>query len=176
VDIAAELSAPRIRGEKSMTRRTRATDHEALAAEIAGLSKIAIDQLRARWQALCGKTPSLAIGRSFLTRAIAYRLRERAYGGVKPATCRRLTRVVEESASGSANRPQARMAQAGTLLIREWQGRAHRVTMLDDGVSFNGRRYRSLSEVARAITGSRWSGPRFFGLRPRLTENHHAAS
>jgi hypothetical protein len=59
-------------------------DREALAAEIAGLSKVAIDRLRARWQALCGKTPSRAIGRSFLTRAITYRLQERAYGGLKP--------------------------------------------------------------------------------------------
>jgi hypothetical protein len=67
------------------------------------------------------------------------------------------------------------MAQSGTILIREWQGTAHRVTMLDDGVSFNGKRYRSLSEVAREITGSRWSGPRFFGLRSQITENNHAA-
>jgi hypothetical protein len=67
------------------------------------------------------------------------------------------------------------MAQTGTILIREWQGTAHRVTMLDDGVSFNGKRYRSLSEVAREITGSRWSGPRFFGLRSQITENSHAA-
>ena len=68
------------------------------------------------------------------------------------------------------------MAQSGTILIREWQGTAHRVTMLDDGVSFNGKRYRSLSEVAREITGSRWSGPRFFGLRSQITENNHAAN
>ncbi len=75
-----------------------------------------------------------------------------------------------------AKRPQAHMAQAGTILIREWRGTAHRVTMLDAGVSFNGKRYRSLSEVARAITGSRWSGPRFFGLRSQVTEHPHAAS
>jgi hypothetical protein len=67
------------------------------------------------------------------------------------------------------------MAQSGTILIREWRGIAHRVTTLDDGVSFNGKRYRSLSEVAREITGSRWSGPRFFGLRTQDTENNHAA-
>jgi hypothetical protein len=151
-------------------------DREALAAQIASLSKLDTDELRGRWKALSGKPPSREIGRSFLTRAIAYRLQERAYGGVKPTTCRLLARVVEETASGTAHRPQARMAQAGTLLIREWHGTALRVTMLDDGVSFNGKRYRSLSEVARAITGSRWSGPRFFGLRPRLTERNHAAS
>jgi hypothetical protein len=67
------------------------------------------------------------------------------------------------------------MAQTGTILVREWQGIAHRVTMLDCGVSFKGKRYRSLSEVAREITGSRWSGPRFFGLRSHHTEKSHAA-
>ncbi len=61
----------------------------------------------------------------------------------------------------------------GTILVREWQGNAHRVTVLGDGVSFNGKRYRSLSEVAREITGSRWSGPRFFGLRLPAMENNH---
>jgi hypothetical protein len=148
---------------------------ETLAAEIASLSKLNIDELRERWKAICGKAPSREIGRSFLTRAISYRLQERAYGGIKPSTSRLLTRAVEETATGSSKRPQTRMAQSGTILIREWQGIAHRVTMLDDGVSFNGKRYRSLSEVAREITGSRWSGPRFFGLRSQNTENSHAA-
>jgi Protein of unknown function (DUF2924) len=151
-------------------------DCEELAAEIASLSKLDIDELRDRWKAIYGKAPSREIGRSFLTRAITYRLQERAYGGLKPSTCRLLARTVEEIATGSSNKPRTRMAQSGTMLIREWQGTAHRVTMLDDGVSFKGKRYRSLSEVARAITGSRWSGPRFFGLRSQNTENNHAAS
>jgi hypothetical protein len=151
-------------------------EREALTAEIASLSKLDTDELRKRWRAMCGKVPSREIGRSLLTRAIAYRLQEWAYGGLKSATCRLLARAAEETASGSARRPQARMAQAGTVLIRQWQGTAHRVTMLDDGVSFNGKRYRSLSEVARAITGSHWSGPRFFGLRTQVAEDHHAAS
>ena len=150
-------------------------DPEAFAAEIVGLSKLDIDELRERWKAMYGKAPSREIGRSFLTRAIFYRLQERAYGGLKPSTRRLLARAAEETASGSSNRPQTRMAQSGTILIREWQGTAHRVTMLDDGVSFKGKRYRSLSEVAREITGSRWSGPRFFGLRSQVTENNHAA-
>jgi len=122
-----------------------------------------------------GKAPSREIGRAFLIRAITYRLQERAYGGLKPPTRRLLARAVDGTATGSSKRPQTRMAQSGTILIREWQGTAHRVTILDDGVSFSGKRYRSLSEVAREITGSRWSGPRFFGLRSQVTENHHAA-
>ena len=148
-------------------------DRKALAAEIASLSNARVDELRDRWKALHGSAPSGEIERSFLTRAITYRLQERAYGGLKPSTCRLLTKAVEEIATGSSKRPQSRMAQSGTILIREWQGTAHRVTMLDDGVSFNGKRYRSLSEVAREITGSRWSGPRFFGLRLPVMENKH---
>jgi len=159
-----------------MKRRVPAMDSEALAVEILSLSKLDIDKLRERWKAIYGTAPSREIGRSFLTRAISYRLQERAYGGLKPSTSRLLARAVEETATGSSKKPQTRMAQSGTILIREWRGTAHRVTMLDNGVTFNGKRYRSLSEVAREITGSRWSGPRFFGLRSQITENNHAAS
>ena len=160
-----------------MKRRAPAIDREALAAEIASLSKLGIDDLRERWKAIYGKAPSREIGWSFLTRAIAYHLQERAYGGLKPSTRRLLARVTEETAAESLRKkPQIRKAQSGTILIREWQGNAHRVTMLDDGVSFNGKHYRSLSEVAREITGSRWSGPRFFGLRLPAMENNHGTA
>jgi len=158
-----------------VTRRAP-TDPLALASEIAGLSKLGIDELRERWKTMYGRAPFGELGRSFLTRAIAYRLQERAYGGLKPSTRRLLARVAEETATGSSpKKPRSRKAQSGTILIREWQGNAHRVTMLDDGVSFNGKRYRSLSEVAREITGSRWSGPRFFGLRSPVMENNNGA-
>ena len=156
-----------------MKRRAPAIGREALVSEIAGLSELGIDELRERWKVMFGKAPSQEIGRSFLTRAIAYHLQERAYGGLKPSTRRLLARIAEETMTGSSPKKlQSRMAQSGTILIREWQGNAHRVTMLDDGVSFNGKRYRSLSEVAREITGSRWSGPRFFGLRQSQENNH----
>jgi DUF2924 family protein len=158
-----------------MSRRVPAMGREEFAAQIASLLKLDTDELRERWKSVYGKAPSREIGRSFLTRAISYRLQERAHGGLKPSTCRLLARAVEETATGSSKRPQTRMAQSGTILIREWRGTAHRVTMLEAGVSFNGKRYRSLSEVAREITGSRWSGPRFFGLRSQVTENYHAA-
>ena len=85
-----------------MGRRAPAVDREALAAEIAGLSKLGMEDLCERWKALFGKAPSWAIGRSVLTRAIAYRLQERACGGLKPSTSRLLVRVAEESATGSS--------------------------------------------------------------------------
>jgi hypothetical protein len=157
-----------------MKQRAPVLDPDALAAEIASLSKLGIDELRERCKAMFGKAPSEEIGRSFLIRAIAYRLQEKAFGGLKPSTRRLLPRVAEETATGSSPKKlRNRKAQSGTVLIREWQGNAHRVTMLDDGVSFNGKHYRSLSEVAREITGSRWSGPRFFGLRSPVMENNH---
>jgi len=149
-------------------------DRDALTAEIAGLAKATIKDLRERWKTLYGKEPSGGICRSFLIRAIAYRLQEKAFGGLKPSTRRLLARVAKETAAGSSpKRPPIRKAKTGTILVREWQGAAHRVTMLREGVSFNGKLYRSLSEVAREITGSRWSGPRFFGLRLSAMEHNH---
>lgn len=160
-----------------MNRRTPIRDRAALSVESGGLSKVSIKDLREHWNSLYGKAPCGHIGRSFLIRAIAYCLQEQAFGGLKPSIRRLLARVAEETAGGSSPmRPQSRKPEMGTILVREWQGNAHRVTVLDDGVSFNGKRYRSLSEVAREITGSRWSGPRFFGLRLPAMENNHGTS
>jgi Protein of unknown function (DUF2924) len=159
-----------------MKRPTLALDRAALAMEIADLSKASVTNLRERWRTLSGKQPSGGLGRSFLTRAIAYRLQKKACGGLRPSTQRLLARVAAEAAAGNSPGHQPiRKAGVGTILVREWQGNAHRVTVLGDGVSFNGKRYRSLSEVAREITGSRWSGPRFFGLRTSAGENNHGA-
>jgi Protein of unknown function (DUF2924) len=156
-----------------MKRRAPVPDRAVLAAEIASLPKADIKDLRDRWKTLYGKAPSGQIGRSFLVRAIAYGLQEQTFGGLNPATRRLLARIAGEAATNLPKRRQIRKAATGTILVREWQGNAHRVTVLDDGVAFNWRRYRSLSEVAHEITGSRWSGPRFFGLRPSGMENSH---
>ena len=123
---------------------------------------------------LYGKEPSGQIGRSFVIRAIAYRLQEKAFGGLKPSTRRLLARVAEETAAGSSPKgPSVRKAEPGTILIRAWQGKTHRVTVLGDGVSFKGKRYRSLSWRSRVkspvVDGQ---GPRFFGLRlPELEKS-----
>src|ERR1019366_4895586 len=107
----------------------------------------------------------------FLIRAIAYRLQERALGGLKPSTQRVLDRIGAGRCSEAALEPiPKRRPGAGTVLIREWRGVSHRVTVLDHDVVYRGRRYKSLSEVARAITGTRWSGPLFFGLKRRTKE------
>jgi hypothetical protein len=95
-------------------KRSPAIDRHALPSEIAGLSKLDIGDLRERWKAMYGRAPSREIGRSFLTRAIAYRLQERAFGGLKASTRRLLARVTEETASGSSTKkPRIRKAQSG---------------------------------------------------------------
>ena len=90
--------------------------------------------------------------------------------GLKPSTQRVLDRIADSRSKDAPQYIPQRRASAGTLLIREWQGVSHRVTVLDDEVVYRDRRYKSLSEVARAITGSRWSGPLFFGLKGRAKE------
>jgi hypothetical protein len=153
--------------EAIMKRRAAALDRDALSAEIAGLSKADIKDLRERWKTLYGKEPSGHIGRSILIGVIAYRLQEKAFGGLKPSAQRILDRVCD--GRGESAQPRSR-AGAGTVLIREWRGVRHRVIVLDNDVVYRGRRYKSLSEVARAITGTRWSGPLFFGLKGRAKE------
>jgi hypothetical protein len=138
-----------MRPETIMKRRTLAPDRAALAAEIAGPSKARITNLRERWKNLYGTQPSGGLGRSFLIMAVAYRLQEQAFGALTPSTRRLLARIAEEAAAGSSpKRPPVRKAEMGTILVRQRQGNAHRVTVLGDGVSFNGKRYRSLSEVS----------------------------
>ncbi len=155
-----------------MKRRAPAISRESLASEIASLSKLGIEDLRERWKAMFGKAPSRDISRSFLTRAIAYRLQEKAFGGLKPATRRLLAECAHDGAA--ARTPVAapsRTVHPGAVLVREWRGASHHVSVLEDGFSFRGKRYRSLSEVAREITGTQWSGPLFFGLRRSQEES-----
>jgi hypothetical protein len=143
---------------------------EDLAREVANLSALDAAALRQEWAALFGMEPSPSLGRSLMIRALAYRLQERALAGLKPSVQRILDRVVETRSLAAVELVPKRRASAGTVLIREWRGVSHRVTVLDHEVVYQGRRYKSLSEVARAITGTRWSGPLFFGLKQRAKE------
>jgi hypothetical protein len=115
------------------------------------------------------------INRPLLIQGIGYRMQENAHGGLRPATHRQLARVTEAAAAGhEVLVTPKRSPRPGTMLVREWHGVTHQVTVLDDGVLYAERRFRSLSEVARLITGCRWSGPLFFGLRAPSSERHHA--
>jgi hypothetical protein len=156
-----------------MKNRSHAIDSSQLALELAALSALDIKHLKDRWRSLYGTESPRRISRELLTRAIAYRLQERVFGGRKPSTRRLLERIGGRGSSNVSRVAAQRRAVSGTVLVRDWQGASHRVTMLDDGVVYGGRRYQSLSEVARVITGTRWSGPLFFGLKQRAQEAEH---
>jgi hypothetical protein len=151
-------------------KRAQVLDRDALTAEIAETSKASITDLRERWKNQYGKEPLGHIGRSLMIRAIAYRLQEMAFGGLKPSAQRVLDRIGASRSEKALEPTPKRRANAGTVLIREWRGVSHRVTVLDHDVVYRGRRYKSLSEVARTITGTHWSGPLFFGLKNRTKE------
>jgi hypothetical protein len=113
-----------------------------------------------------------------LAQAIAYRLQEQALGGLKPATVRLLERIADATAARRqvSTTHEKVHAIAGTVLIREWHGTQHHVTVLKEGFLYRTKRFRSLSEIARAITGSRWSGPLFFGLKSSRKERTSEAA
>jgi hypothetical protein len=140
-----------------------------LPRELARLRPLGAEQLKDQWRILYGIEPPPRISEDLLRRAIAYRLQERVLGGLKVSTRRLLHRIAEDTRhSGTATATKLR---PGAVLIREWRGTSHQVTVLEDGVLFRGKRHRSLSEVARKITGNRWSGPLFFGLKSPAKEN-----
>jgi len=145
---------------------------EELTHVVAGLSVLDATTLRQQWMTVCGAAPPPGLRRSLMIRAIAYRMQERALGGLKPATRRFLRQFSNDADSGRPARRSGAVTP-GTVLVREWHGTSHQVTVLETGCRWHGRRYRSLSEVARAITGTRWSGPRFFGLGGAREEVRH---
>jgi hypothetical protein len=106
-----------------------------------------------------------------MTRAVAYKMQERVYGGLSTSTRRALA---DKGPSATTLPPHE--ARPGTVLLREWHGVTHQVTVVEGGVLYRGKRHRSLSEVARLITGSRWSGPTFFGLKAKGPRRRHDAA
>jgi hypothetical protein len=143
-------------------------DRATLASEIATLTEATPADLKSRWRVLYGTAPPPRISRDLLTRAIAYRIQEEALGGLRPSTRRLLSKV---AADASARRPiqvtPAPTLTPGTVLLRDWRGTQHQVIVRERGVEFQGKRYRSLSQVAHRITGSKWSGPLFFGVKAK---------
>ena len=124
-------------------------------------------ELQERWREVYGTEPSRSMSRLLLLRAVAYRMQEQEFGGLDAVTRRRLERAAARLDAGkplAASRPRYK---PGTRLLREWCGTTHEVTVLEKGVEYRGKRWTSLSAVAREITGARWSGPRFFGLEGR---------
>jgi Protein of unknown function (DUF2924) len=136
-----------------------------VAKALARLSELTLFELRGEWRRLHRMPPPMRFSRDLLTRGISYKLQERAYGGLSTATARKLERASADPLGRGAVKPAPPISlRSGTRLVREWRGVTHTVLIHADGIEWRGQRYRSLSVVAREITGARWSGPRFFGL------------
>ena len=138
---------------------------DPIPARLAALKTMALPELKAEWRTLFGTEPP-GYNRRFLESRLAYRIQELAYGGLKPETLKRLEALGEQydSATGRRARNEARPV-TGTRLVREYKRIEQTVTVLADGYEWEGRPYRSLSAIARAITGTRWNGLVFFGLK-----------
>ena len=150
------------------TKATALRASDSIAAEISALSGLRITELRSAWiQRFRCSAPSIQ-STDVMRRLFAWRLQAEAYGGLTPAMMVKLDQTRSAIARGnSAISSQVAGLHSGAVLVREWRGVEHRVEVVDDGFLHQGQQYTSLSEVARAITGTRWSGPRFFGLDQR---------
>jgi len=154
--------------------KANAPDSTSLLSDrLAILPTLSLGELRLEWRRLYRADPP-RLSRDIMMRAIAYRLQEIAHGGPSKVTQRRLmTLAAEFETSGRIAPPPGTRIKPGSRLIREWRGRTHTVCVTDDGFEFQGKTYRSLTKVARDITGAQWSGPRFFGLtKPSATPDN----
>jgi Protein of unknown function (DUF2924) len=140
---------------------------DTVVARVAALKSMPISDLKQQWRALFDSDPP-PFNRRYLESRLAYRIQELAYGGLKPETVERLQALADDLDDDRSNVSRHRTNSrpiAGTQLVREWQGVEHRVTVTDGGFLHQGKPYKSLSAIARAITGTRWNGWIFFGLK-----------
>src|SRR5260370_987841 len=139
---------------------------ESLSAQIENLRTLGPEKLDQSWRELFGPGRPRRVCGDLLIKALGYRLQEKAIGGLKPSTRRLLERWGRNgSERGPLAEPARTRLKAGDVLVREWHGVTHRVTILDDGFDFHGERVPSLSEIARKITGVRWARPPFLRLQ-----------
>jgi Protein of unknown function (DUF2924) len=137
-------------------------DREAIEAEIDRIRSLALDALRSLWRATFRAAPPPGFTKDLIARFLCWHLQEQAFGGLDPKTAKHLASLVRGDRAG-ADRP--RRLKPGTVLVREYQGERHTVTVVANGFVWREATYASLSTIARAITGTNWNGPRFFGLR-----------
>jgi hypothetical protein len=141
------------------------TEMSEVETEIAALDGLETDQLRIEWRRLYRTEPPPRLSRDLLLRAVAYKIQERAHGGLAQATKRRLRSLTQElETNGHSAFDPGISLKPGARLVRQWHGRTHTVIVLEDGFEHDGCRYRSLTQIVKRITGVHWSGPRFFGL------------
>jgi hypothetical protein len=140
---------------------------DPVLARLTAIKTTPTPKLREQWRQLFEGEPP-AFNRRYLESRLAYRIQELAYGGLKPDTVRRLEKLGEELDGGRVDvrkRPANDRPISGTRLIRDYQGVEHCVTVRDNDFEYQGRPYKSLSAIARAITGTQWNGLAFFGLK-----------
>ncbi len=143
-----------------------------ILARITAIQGLSFAELKARWRELYDTEPP-SYNRAHLVKRLAYRVQELAYGGLSDATRAQLREHVQREGLDRETERAARMPRrgrkdgpvVGTQIVRPWHGERHVVTVIVGGFEYEGRRYKSLSAIARAITGTRWNGPAFFGLR-----------
>ena len=135
-----------------------------IAVELARLEALTNFELRAEWRRLHHMQPPKSLSRDLLLRGITYKIQERGLGGLSKSVLRKISGATPEAPPGLRRSARRTAVKPGTRLVREWNRQTHTVLVHADGVEWRGKRYRSLSVVAREITGAHWSGPRFFGL------------
>jgi len=149
----------------------RKTTIPSLEDEIAQLRDLDLHGLRARWHSMFRRHPPLHLPRHLLFAVLAYRLQADELGDIAPVTARLLKQIgtsrttLEVASEFDRRRTELK---PGTVLVREWNSQPHRVMVMDEGFVWNGKTYDSLSNIASAITGTKWNGPRFFGLREKI--------
>ena len=170
-----EASARQRSGEPSLVRdlngnrsaRPRNADIAEVERQIASLANRSTQDLRVGWRQLHRTGPPPGLSRDLLIRGLVHQLQERIYGGVNLALRRRLRTLSAEFEKGASCSGSRIVLKTGTKLLRQWRGHLHTVLVRDDGFEYEGQHYRSLSVIAQQITGTHWSGPRFFSLTKR---------
>ena len=143
----------------------QSSDRGAIEAEIDRVRSLGIDELRSLWRTTLRSSPPPALTKDLMARFVCWHIQEQALGGLDPDIAKLLDGLARGDKPG-ANR--SRRLKPGTVLVREYQGERHVVTVVPDGYAWHEATYASLSTIARAITGTAWSGPRFFGARAGL--------
>lgn len=146
------------------------SDKRQIDIEIARFRDLDLGELRACWQTIFRRQPPTTLPRHLLLAMLTYRLQAEVLGDLDAETLRLLKQIDVASEISSLTKILARRQRElspGTILVREWNGQAHRVTVVEQGFAWQGATYDSLSKIAQAITGTKWNGPRFFGLRDK---------
>jgi len=179
MDASTELRIARHRPRRRVMRQTRPVAQKAtrrsLQDEIAHLRDLDLHALRARWKGMFRQQTPSHLPRHLLFAVIAYRLQADELGDLDPATVRLLKQIATDGGTIEVSRLTEEFSRKrtelkpGTILMREWNARTHRVMVVNEGFAWNGKTYDSLSKVAFAITGTNWNGPRFFGLRDKVS-------